>query len=363
MGRLFRYLLLMTPGFAAGAAAFLLLLRRRRSALAVSGLRSGMLREGAMCLFWMYCGGMAVITLVPEPGWLYNGLRSGQWPPYFDLGGLSRRVSLIPFSQLDGLFNIVGNIVMFLPFGFFAALLWRGFTWKRALELGLGITCSIECWQILVGRCFDVDDIILNTLGVLGGYLLWLCLQRAAPRLIRRFHVMEILELIVPAREHEEQVMAFKTELLAENGSFDGCAGLNEVETYQEWLDFDGRNAKKGWSPGHVWLAVRQRDGQVVAIVNYRSPLTDFLLQFGGHIGYSVRPSQRQKGYAKETLRLTLEKCREAGEKRVLVTCDKGNLASARTILANGGVLENEVEDKPGLGRSGVIQRYWITIG
>ena len=82
----------------------------------------------------------------------------------------------------------------------------------------------------------------------------------------------------------------------------------------------------------------------------------------GGHIGYSIRPSQRRKGYARETLRLTLDKCREAGEARVLITCDKDNIPSARTIPANGGVLENEVVDEPGLGQSGMIQRYWITL-
>ncbi len=174
---------------------------------------------------------------------------------------------------------------------------------------------------------------------------------------------MDILQLVSPSPAHEDQVMAFKAELLAENGSFDGCAGLSEAETYREWLDFRGREAAKGWSPSQTWLAVRQRDGVVVAIVNYRpSPLTDFLLQYGGSIGYSVRPSERRKGYAKETLRLTLVKCREAGEERVLITCDRDNPASARTILANGGVLENEVADEPGLGQSGVIQRYWITL-
>ena len=114
--------------------------------------------------------------------------------------------------------------------------------------------------------------------------------------------------------------MAFRAEMLENASSFDGCAGLNEVETYEQWLDFRG------------------------------------------HIGYCIRPSQRRKGYAKEQLRLTLERCREAGEKKVLVTCDPANAASERTILANGGVLASEVEDKPGLGGSGVIRRYWITI-
>ena len=175
--------------------------------------------------------------------------------------------------------------------------------------------------------------------------------------------MMEILELIVPAMAHKDQVMAFRSEMLENASSFDGCAGLNEVETYEQWLDFRGREEAKGWAPSRTWLAVRRSDGRVVGIVNYRpSPLPDFLLQYGGHIGYCIRPSQRRKGYAKEQLRLTLERCREAGEKKVLVTCDPANAASERTILANGGVLASEVEDKPGLGGSGVIRRYWITI-
>ena len=112
--------------------------------------------------------------------------------PYFDLSGLARRISLVHFSQLDSLFNIAGNIVMFLPFGFFGALLWRKFNWKRAFVLGLGITCCIECWQLLVGRTSDIDDIILNTLGVFCGYLLWALLRKLVPSFVKRFHVWEI---------------------------------------------------------------------------------------------------------------------------------------------------------------------------
>ena len=162
--------------------------------------------------------------------------------------------------------------------------------------------------------------------------------------------------------EYKDQVMDFKAEMLAHDSSFDGCAGLDKVETYEEWLDFRGRAEKKGWLPSHTWLTVRQSDGRVVGIVNYRSPLTDFQLQYGGHIGYCIRPSERRKGYAKEQLRLTLAECRKAGETKVLVTCDPVNTGSETTILANGGILENEVEDLPGFGKSGTIRRYWITL-
>ena len=174
---------------------------------------------------------------------------------------------------------------------------------------------------------------------------------------------MDILELAAPTMAHKEQVMAYKAEMLENHSSFDGCNGLRTVETYEEWMDFRGREEKKGGAPSHTWLTVRRSDGRVVGIVNYRpSPLTDFLLQYGGHIGYCVRPSERRRGYAKEQLRLTLEECRKAGETKVLVTCDPVNAGSEKTILANGGLLENEVEDVPGLGESGVVRRYWITL-
>lgn len=173
---------------------------------------------------------------------------------------------------------------------------------------------------------------------------------------------MDILQLVAPSMDYKDQVMAFKAEMLEHGGSFDGCAGLNEVETYEQWLDFRGREAEKGWVLSNTWLTVRKSDGRVVGIIDCRTALTDFLRQYGGHIGYCIRPSERGKGYAKEQLRLALETYRAAGEERVLVTCNPANTASERTILTNGGVLENEVPDEPGLGNSGTIRRYWITL-
>lgn len=166
-----------------------------------------------------------------------------------------------------------------------------------------------------------------------------------------------------PSQPYAEQVMSYKEEMIQNKDSFDGCAGLEDVNTFEEWINFEERlkaKYKDGYVPSEVFLAVREKDLIVVGIIDFRHPLSDFLLKFGGSIGYSVRPSQRRKGYACEMLRLILRICCEFGESKVLLTCDKDNEISRKTIIKNGGVLENEVIDTVGLSKSGIIQRYWI---
>ena len=96
-------------------------------------------------------------------------------------------------------------------------------------------------------------------------------------------------------------------------------------------------------------------------MIDIRHRLNEGLLRFGGNIGYSVRPCCRRQGYATQMLALALEECRKMQMQEVLVTCNKENIGSAKTIQKNGGVLENEVAGKEN-GEDRITQRYWITL-
>ncbi len=105
------------------------------------------------------------------------------------------------------------------------------------------------------------------------------------------------------------------------------------------------------------WLVEDERE--IVAVSNLRHALTDKLRREGGHIGYSVRPSRRGEGLGTAVLRESLQKAREIGLDRVLITCSKENLPSARVILRNKGQLDSE-EFLP--ERQSTVQRYWIDL-
>lgn len=92
-----------------------------------------------------------------------------------------------------------------------------------------------------------------------------------------------------------------------------------------------------------------------VGAVNIRHSLNACLLLYGGHIGDGVRPSERRKGIATQMIALALKECRKLGIRRVLMVCDKENIGSAKSILNNGGVLENEV-----IVNGVTQQRYWL---
>jgi predicted acetyltransferase len=111
-----------------------------------------------------------------------------------------------------------------------------------------------------------------------------------------------------------------------------------------------------GFVPSSTFWLLDETD-EIVAVSNLRHALTGFLESYGGHIGFGVRPSVRRQGYATEILRQTLIEARKIGIDDVLVTCDKGNVGSAKAIARNGGEFSGEERME---AHSSVVQRYWI---
>lgn len=120
-----------------------------------------------------------------------------------------------------------------------------------------------------------------------------------------------------------------------------------------------GINVPEGFVPSSTFWAYEEELTKMIGAVNIRHSLNEKLLVAWGNIGYEVRPDERQKGYATRILQLTLLECKKLHLNKVLLGCYKENIGSAKTILNNGGSLENEILEE---GTGKIIQRYWISI-
>ena len=176
---------------------------------------------------------------------------------------------------------------------------------------------------------------------------------------------MYAIKLVRPTTEYAGQIMQYRMEFLENDPSecMGGCGNLRRCESAQEWLDevtklSDPALCPEGYVRSDTYLAVRVFDNRLVGVIDLRHSIDNAALsEWAGHIGYSVRPNDRRRGYAKEMLRLNLANCRALGIKCVLLCCDHDNIASERTILANGGVFERTTE-----ANGKTVKRYWIEI-
>ncbi|MDD5189885.1 MAG: GNAT family N-acetyltransferase [Dehalococcoidales bacterium] len=170
------------------------------------------------------------------------------------------------------------------------------------------------------------------------------------------------VKLVKPSIEYKNSYIEMITEWKKVDADFTPFVLGEDTSDFPAMLKrFEGFTRGIGVKEGFVphstfWLVRDEKD--VLGAINIRHVLNEYLSKVGGHIGYGVRPAERNRGYATEMLRLALPEAKKLGISRALISCDKANPASAHVILKNGGVFESEV-----LYEGEIVQRYWVEIG
>ena len=173
---------------------------------------------------------------------------------------------------------------------------------------------------------------------------------------------MDKIILVKPDLSYADEIIKYKEESLKESPIINGSAGLDRFSSIEDWLEeLKKRSCEdtvpKGLVPSSTYLGVREKDNYIVGMIDIRHYLNEYLTQVGGHIGYGVRKTERNKGYAKQMLKLALEKCKELKIKKVLITCDEDNIASEKVILSANAKLE-DIRNVDGENK----KRFWIDL-
>ena len=173
------------------------------------------------------------------------------------------------------------------------------------------------------------------------------------------------LRFIKPSIEYKKEILEFREVfLLAGDNIMNGCGYLNRYSHIEVWLSHiksyehkDKIDPNTGFVEGSQWMLIDMDTRYILGMTNIRHYLNDTLLKTSGHIGYSIRPDERKKGYGRLQLQYALDFLHSIQVEKALVTCDEDNIASYKTIESCGGVLENiTLNEKKGT----LIRRYWI---
>ncbi|MBR3003791.1 MAG: GNAT family N-acetyltransferase [Lachnospiraceae bacterium] len=172
------------------------------------------------------------------------------------------------------------------------------------------------------------------------------------------------MKLIEPTIEYEKQLYDYRKEFINSGSSMDGTGSFIEYESPSEWLKKveaykNPETVPEGFVPSTQFVFVREEDNKIVGMIQIRHCFNEYLVKYGGHIGYSVAPSERLKGYGSLMLKLTLPYCKKLGLSRVLITCVKGNIGSRKIILKNKGIYESTVYEPD---KDVFLERYWIDL-
>ena len=179
---------------------------------------------------------------------------------------------------------------------------------------------------------------------------------------------MEKFYLEKPSIGRKSEIMKYINELAEYNSDTNGIGSLNKIfdgytfeQALQRCLNMENKEyaEKFGRCQSKTFLLIRKNDDKIVGAINVRWNLSESMLQFGGHIGYGIRPTERRKGYNKINLYLGLIEAQKLGLDEVMLDCDVNNIGSDRTLKALGGKLERtEVDPSDGI----LTNVYWFNV-
>ena len=180
---------------------------------------------------------------------------------------------------------------------------------------------------------------------------------------------MEKFYLELPSLERKNDALEYIEEFYKYDSQIHGTGSLDRElkkgKTYEEWLSnniklHDENYAlEKGLVPAYTYFLIREDDNKLIGMIDLRLGLNDYLRNYGGHIGYSIRPTERKKGYNKINLYLVLQEAKENNLEKVLITCADSNDGSRKTILSLGGKFEKNNFDE---SDNGTMELYWIDV-
>jgi hypothetical protein len=179
---------------------------------------------------------------------------------------------------------------------------------------------------------------------------------------------MERFYLEEPSLERKDEIIEYLDEFVKYNSNINGTGSLDKIYdgyTFEEALErcLNMKNEEYAKSinrvPGKTFLLIRKNDNKIVGTINIRWNLSEKMLEFGGHIGYGIRPTERRKGYNKIQLYLVLLEAQKLNLDKVMIDCSVDNLGSDKTIKALGGILERCELDESDNTMTNV---YWINV-
>lgn len=183
------------------------------------------------------------------------------------------------------------------------------------------------------------------------------------------YNLNEKFKLIKPSLEYKEAATQYINEFYEYKSQIHGLGGLDialeKGLTYEEWTENSIKMHDKKYAyskekvPAVTYFLLRQNDNRIVGSIDLRFELNDYLRNYGGHIGYSIRPTERRKGYNKINLYLCLLEAQKNGLDKVLITCADYNEGSRNSIKSFDGVLERTTYDE---SDGETMELYWIDV-